>query len=251
MDPGITEFERMAALHWRGVEQDRLGGWLLRAAGGWTGRANSALPLGDPGLPAEAAVAHVEAWYRERGLTPLIAFPAGLSEPPGTLEELLIERGWPVTRPPAMVMTAGIGGVAALPCEHEIGLAAEPDEQWLATYRFSGQPLPAVAKEVLLSAPEQVFASVRRDGRTIATGRLSMAGGWAGITAVEVAADWRRGGLATSVTAALAAEAAGHGIEHVFLQVEEDNAAARALYSRCGFTPRHHYHYRLAPPVAG
>ncbi|MGH3154976.1 MAG: GNAT family N-acetyltransferase, partial [Streptosporangiaceae bacterium] len=240
---------RMAALHWQGVEQERLGGWLLRAADGFTGRANSVLPVGDPGLPAEAALAKVVAWYRERGLSALVALPAGFGDPPDALEALLAESGWSLRSSPAIVMTARTEVIAGLPCEHEIGFADEPDESWLATYRFSAQPLPAVAKAVLLSAPVQVFASVRRDGRTIATGRLSVAAGWAGITAVEVAPDWRRAGLATSVTAALAAEAAGRGIEHVFLQVGEDNATARALYTRCGFTPRHRYHYRVAPPV--
>ena len=43
----------MAAAHWRGTEEEWLGEWLLRAADGFTGRANSALPLGDPGLPLD------------------------------------------------------------------------------------------------------------------------------------------------------------------------------------------------------
>ena len=46
-----------AALHWQAPEQERLGDWLLRAAEGFTGRANSALPLGDPGSPLPEAVA--------------------------------------------------------------------------------------------------------------------------------------------------------------------------------------------------
>ena len=45
----MLELERVAAAHWRGTEQEWLGEWLLRAADGFTGRANSALPLGDPG----------------------------------------------------------------------------------------------------------------------------------------------------------------------------------------------------------
>ena len=58
-----------------GVEEAWLGapgsGWLLRAGLGWTGRSNSALPVGDPGLPLPEAVDAVEAWYDERGLLPL------------------------------------------------------------------------------------------------------------------------------------------------------------------------------------
>jgi ribosomal protein S18 acetylase RimI-like enzyme len=34
----------------------------------------------------------------------------------------------------------------------------------------------------------------------------------------------------------------------VFLQVETSNAAAIALYERCGFRFSHRYHYRVAPP---
>ena len=49
----MLELERVAAAHWRGTEEEWLGEWLLRAADGFTGRANSALPLGDPGLPLD------------------------------------------------------------------------------------------------------------------------------------------------------------------------------------------------------
>ncbi len=74
----ITELERVAAAHWRGTEEEWLGDWLLRAADGFTGRANSALPLGDPGLPLDEALAAVTEWYRARGLPPMIAVPTPL-----------------------------------------------------------------------------------------------------------------------------------------------------------------------------
>ena len=46
---GVEDLERVAARGWPGLEQDTLGEWLLRAGGGFTGRANSVLVVGDPG----------------------------------------------------------------------------------------------------------------------------------------------------------------------------------------------------------
>src|SRR5580693_5239709 len=89
MDPWVAAFERMSARHWRATEEARLGGWLLRAAGGFTGRANSALPLGDPGMPAERAVAEVEAWYSRRGLPPMVVIATGLRTSTSSLDQLL------------------------------------------------------------------------------------------------------------------------------------------------------------------
>src|SRR5215472_16816484 len=104
--------ERIAAAHWRGTEEERLGGWLLRAAEGFTGRANSALPLADPGLPLDDALAAVAGWYRARGLRPMIVVPlpvrAGVQDgrlAPHYLDIQLSERFW-VTRPGSVfVMT--------------------------------------------------------------------------------------------------------------------------------------------------
>ena len=36
----LEQLEHIAARHWRGTEEDRLDGWLLRAADGFTGRVN-------------------------------------------------------------------------------------------------------------------------------------------------------------------------------------------------------------------
>jgi N-acetylglutamate synthase len=256
MDPGIAEFERMAALHWQGIEQDRLGDWLLRAAGGFTGRANSALPAGDPGMPTDRALAEVGAWYSRRGLAPTVVIATGLDD--GTPEDAggafdgeLAARGWRLRDPErTIVMTARSETVAAHRSDAGIELDAEPGPEWLAAWRYLGEPPPRQARPVLLSAPVQLFASVRRDGRTVATGRLSVAGGWAAITAVAVDPAWRRGGLGLAVTAELAAQAVARDAGQIFLQVHGANAGAQALYRKCGFTDRHRYHYRVAPAPA-
>jgi ribosomal protein S18 acetylase RimI-like enzyme len=49
------------------------------------------------------------------------------------------------------------------------------------------------------------------------------------------------------VLAGLAGEARARGIERAFLQVEEKNTPARALYRRAGFAPAWRYFYWSRP----
>ena len=268
-EPGITDLERVAAAHWRGTEEEWLGQWLLRAADGFTGRANSALPLGDPGLPLGAAVDYVTRWYADRGLRPMIALPMPLgpgpidpASPAGALDAELVRRSWPDRGGPAFVMMADIDrdgtgqdntgpdntGPVGLPAGLEFRADPVPDEAWLATYHYrGGDGPPPVARSVLTSAAGQVFLSLRSGEDVAAIARLSLAEGWAGIAAVEVARTRRRAGLGGALTRAALAQAAARGVHRVFLQVEVDNDPAKALYERNGFRYSHRYHYRVAP----
>ena len=150
-------------------------------------------------------------------------------------------------------MVADLAGGPAVGAPPTAGLEfrvdSEPDGAWLARYHYRGQDRqPPVMRTVLMSAPAQAFASIRGDdGEVLAIGRLSIADGWAGITAVEVTQARRRAGLGMALTSAICAEAAARGAGQVFLQVETDNIPARTLYERCGFRYSHRYHYRVAP----
>jgi len=246
----IDELEAAAARGWRAPEEEPLGGWLLRAAAGFTGRGNSALAAGDPGLPLAAAETVVRRWYAARSLPAMIAVPYPLGRPGDSrTDRFLGERGWTIRSGPAVVMTAPAADIARTGPAGQVGLDPEPDQAWLDLYHYRGQELPPIASQLLLSAPFQAFASIRRNASTVAIGRVAVADGWGGLTAVEVHPDHRRTGLATAITAALAA-AAQQGAGHLYLQVEEDNQGARALYARAGFTDHHGYHYRVAPATS-
>ncbi|WUR59184.1 GNAT family N-acetyltransferase [Micromonospora chokoriensis] len=98
----VVALERAADEAWPAPTRGRLGDWLLRSADGWTGRANSALPIGDPDRPLPAAVDAVERWYAEQGQPAMINTPLPLAAPVGTE---LDARGW-TARPPTLVQTA-------------------------------------------------------------------------------------------------------------------------------------------------
>lgn len=244
----IGELEAAAAKGWRAPEEAPLGEWLLRAAQGFTGRANSALAVGDPGMPLAAALTRVRDWYATRGLPAMVAVPHPLGRPEDShIDRFLERRGWSVRPGPAVVMTADSDAVARTGAAGDAELQSEPGPDWLGRYHYRGQQLPPAARRLLVSAPFQAFASIRRGGDTVAIGRVAVADGWGGLTAVEVDPVHRRAGLGTAITAALAGAAARHGAARLYLQVEEGNRAAHALYLRIGFTDHHRYHYRIAP----
>jgi ribosomal protein S18 acetylase RimI-like enzyme len=245
----IADLEHAAAPGWRPPDQASLGDWLLRAASGFTGRANSALAAGDPGLRLADAIETVTRWYADRGLPPMIAVPYPVAQSERSeLDQILAGLGWTVRADAATVMTAATTGVAGrVSGAAAVAIDSAPDAGWLGQYHYRGQQLPPVAIRLLTSAPWQAFASIRADDETIAIGRVAASGDWAGLTAVEVDPRHRRGGLGSAVTAALAAHAADRGFRNVYLQVTDGNAGARSLYRRLGFADHHGYHYRVAP----
>ena len=231
------ELERIAALGWPGTESEERDGWLLRAGGGFTGRANSALPLAD-----DVDAATVVPWYAERGLPALVQVPTTAG-----LFATLTGRGWEVLHG-AIVLTASRDDVLARTEARDDLPAVEvrptPDDDWLALYHHRGGPLPPAAVGVLTAGSDPEFVTLRRGGRVVAVCRTATAEGWLGLTAVEVDPGLRRRGLATYLLRqALERSAAAN----VYLQTEESNTAALALYRRAGFTTHHEYRYLRAP----
>ncbi|KOV59539.1 acetyltransferase [Streptomyces sp. MMG1121] len=240
------ELARAASRGWRPVESERLGQWELRAASGFTRRANSVLPLGDPGLPLDAALDAVRRWYGERGLPAYVQTATGAE---GTQELLCAElerRGW-VREVSAEVWIGALAPVADRAEGTGVVLAREADEAWLARYQRKG--VSEVALRVLGAGPSVWFATVpgAAGKAPAAIGRCVVDGRWAGFAAVEVDPGRRRQGLATEVMAALARRALDEGASAAWLQVETDNEDARALYTALGFTPHHAYHHYRAP----
>jgi GNAT superfamily N-acetyltransferase len=242
--------ERIAAAGWPAPEQAWLGEWLLRAAGGWTARGNSALPIGDPGLTVAAAVDAVTAWYGARRLPPKItvADPVG-----GRLTAELTRRGW-TPSPPTLVQTATL---PANPEENpRVRLDRAPSGAWFAAVAGYKGALPDPARRILTGAPMARFAGIHPDsashtdsashpgGGLLAVGRGVIADDdrqWLGISLVTVDRRHRRQGLGRAIVGELARWAAEAGATRAYLQVQQHNAEAVAMYARLGFTTHHRY----------
>ncbi|MFL6160819.1 MAG: GNAT family N-acetyltransferase [Jatrophihabitantaceae bacterium] len=242
----ILELARISRLGWRAAHQFELSGWLLSADRGWTGRANSVLPLRTPEQPLTELLTAARAFYAGHGLPLWVQLPLPAR---GLLDAELAGRCWQRHRP-AVVLTRPLTGLepaAGLPVQ----LAAAPDDDWLDACRQHGAPLPDFARQLLIRHDTVTFASIRLAGRTVAVGRGCVDEGWLGITSIEVAPDCRRQGLASALVGQLAAWGAGHGATTGYLQVDEANEPALALHARLGFTFHHRYHYRVEPAEPG
>jgi GNAT superfamily N-acetyltransferase len=242
----FQELARVTARAWQPVESERLGDWELRASAGFTRRANSVLPLGDPGMPLDDALARVRDWYAARGLPAYVQTATGAA---GTQEELCAElaaRGWRA-EVSAQVQVGGLAAVGDLDADvSRVTLSRSFDEAWLRRYQRSGVPGPHVLK-VLGSGPSVWFASIPGEGGTpAAIGRCVVDARWAGFMAVEVDPAYRRQGLAKAIMTALARRALEEGASAAWLQVESDNDGGRALYAGMGFRVHHHYHHYRA-----
>lgn len=258
-----VSLEWIAAAGWPAIETARLGSWLLRAAAGWTHRANSALVCGAPDGEPAAAVAACRDWYLVRGLTPLLSVPQ-VPAITALLEGTELVRGavatgspWTAAHP-TMVLVARsadvLAGIDQLPTVRDstagvvrspgtaVVLSGRPSGAWLADYRDAAIHPAAGAVLAGPPAPARVrFAEIPGAAGPVvaARGRAVTLDGWVGLTAVATAPERRGGGLGRAVVAALLTDGLRHGGVRSHLEVELSNTSALAFWSRLGYRRSH------------
>lgn len=239
--PRVVELERVAAAGWPAVETEPLGDWLLRAAGGFTGRANSALATGDPGLPFATATERVRAWYAERGLPGRAAVVLPSPEDDG-----FAAAGW-IPQDAVLVQTADVAQLLdALPRSSvEVDVRPEPSPAWLARYTARGQ-VTADGRRVLTGGPCVGFAQVDDGAELFGIGRGVVVAEWLGVSAIEVDPAVRGRGYGKAITRALLEWGVANGARRAYLQVQSGNRSAVTLYAALGFRTHHRYRYRFA-----
>ncbi len=274
----VARLEQICADGWPAPVDRPLGGWRLRAAAGFTGRANSTLAAQDPGVPVAEALARARAFAAEHRLPPRLQVPEG-----SPWHTAALDHGWlPDDAHPAgwrvEVLVGGLdagavptdGGVPtdeAVPTGRAVTVGGRERWRVAATEPLTGAF--GAAQEHVLTAPElaHVGFAVAPDGadldRTAAGGaggtvagdtfgtvgavRLAVLDHHLYVTRLWVSPEHRRQGRAGTLMAAAARWGAQRGARWTVLQVASHNAAALGLYRGLGFTTHHHYVY-LRPP---
>ncbi|SFM95674.1 Acetyltransferase (GNAT) family protein [Pseudonocardia ammonioxydans] len=281
----VARLERLRSDAWPAPVRRELGGWLLRAAGGYTKRANSTLALGDPGMPVEAALDQVREFADEHGIAPLVQAPVGS---PGS--NRILEAGWRVADPgECLVLVASLDDVA--PAGAPVtDLPDSPPDGWWSVFDEQVPAPGSSARAVVAPGPQatptgaevrpgmqskaaqrQVSGVVRRGEQSKATADplprvgfgmiVSESGAAAAVRAavvedhvyvsrLHVRPEHRRRGLAGELMGTVLSWGRAAGARHALLDVTADNTAARALYAAAGWTEHHRYHY-LVPGAPG
>lgn len=244
----VARIEAAALWAWPPRETASVDGWLLRAADGHTRRANSVRTTTfavDASLAT--AVAKVQVWYGLRGLAACFQLTA-VSAPAG-LDAALAARGYERLSTTLVVLVdpAGVAPTAAT-----VELATRPtplvmnavcDRHWGShTRQARARLLGRIRKP-------HVFAVATEGGAPAAGGLCVVDGPLAGIFALRTQPEFARRGHAWAVIGRLIEWARAHGAAQVYLQVEEENAPARALFDRLGGEIAYRYWYRELGPA--
>ncbi|ASR34290.1 hypothetical protein BAY61_04000 [Prauserella marina] len=238
------EIEQACAAAWPAPVRRRRGEWLLRAAGGFTARANSALVTGDPGVGFEHALNEVCEFAHANDIDPVVQ----AIEQPDTERELT-RNGWrPYTEYARGDEVAVLVGDIGAPERGEVSVLTTPTSAWweLAV----GTTEPSSAQRHVVTTGTTVGFGIAEVGGTVAgavRGAVTSTPGTERelvlVSNLAVGDDHRRKGLGTALLEGITWWAAHRGATHRVLQVSVTNTAALALYARRGFTEHHRYRY--------
>ncbi|MBB5956204.1 ribosomal protein S18 acetylase RimI-like enzyme [Saccharothrix tamanrassetensis] len=236
----VVELERRCADAWPALVDEPLGQWRLRAAGGFTGRANSALTTGDPGLPVPEALRVVADFAVRHSIGPAAHVVVG-----SLSEEGVAAAGWrvDVDHPggaESLVLTGPLDAFAT-PKAGEVGVSAVPTSGW---WELAAQDNPTPAQRHVLGSGDVVgFGSVVDGGAVVAAVRGAVVGDLLHVSRLAVRPEARRAGLARALMGALASWGLEHGATRCALQVASHNEPALRLYASLGCTEHHRYRY--------
>lgn len=243
----ILEAERLAHRTWPCRDEETFGEWILRAADGYSRRANSALAIGEPPEGIPASIDHVTAWFRAREVEPCLKITPLA---PASLDETLEVSGWTVATPSLVLRLAELPVTPEAEGDAEMVWSKVVEADWFERLSTWDEETPETSEHhraLLERMPDARFVAMRHGGRIAGGAVVSLDGEHAHLYDVVVDPTRRGQGLGTRLLRQILSGLDREGVRDVTLQVLESNEVARSLYRKLGFVEVHRYHYRVPP----
>jgi ribosomal protein S18 acetylase RimI-like enzyme len=240
----VRRLEELTLNAWPGLKQAVLDGWVARLARGFTGRANSVVPLESGTWDPLQKIEFFESLYAAHGLP--CTFKLTDVSRPAELGTLLKARGYRESRRASVQVCDGLlrsgddGRVEAQPA---------PWPQWtdsVVGFRSFSVADATTLSEILaaIALPCRFAVALDEHGTVAACGLGVLEGEWVGLYDIVTRPDARRRGHAARVVRSLLGWAGDNGASRAYLQVMIDNGPALALYAGLGFRQTYQYAYR-------
>jgi len=222
-------------------------GWILRLLRGKARRARSVNAVYASTAPLDEKIPYCERLYESSALP--VLFRITPFSQPAQLDSDLERRGYErfdATSVECMsIDRAKLDGADAQAMELS---------SWVeAVGELRGSPIAHRSSHLLrlegMPLAKRAVA-IKSQGRVLATGLAIIEDDCVGLFDITTHEQARRQGHARSVVSSLLRLAWDLGARHSYLQVQEDNAAARRLYAQFGFRQKYSYWYRGRPGEA-
>ncbi|MEQ1816975.1 MAG: GNAT family N-acetyltransferase [Terricaulis sp.] len=237
----VEALERACLEAWPARTRTQRDGWEFCATSDRSGRANAVWPLSWTGADVHRAIANARAWCACQAITSTFKLADGATAPPDLAGALTAAGFTPRTE--TLVMTRAIE-MATSPFGVE--LHDKPsDDIWSPLNESAPDAADAAERRYIverIAAPRR-FALVRSNGLPAAVGLGVLSGDLIGIYLMRTAPWARRNGFARDIVQTLTHWGASEGAQTAYLQVEQANEVAVALYVHEGFNVAYRYRY--------
>jgi ribosomal protein S18 acetylase RimI-like enzyme len=248
METGIKKIEDMSLNAWPSHKMELYDGWILRFSYFYTHRTNSVEQFGTSTLPWREKVPYCEAMYQRLGTPAIFKISPLVSE---DFDYMLENRGYEIQHT-TDVMTVQLDQADLHASYENVYFTSDIPASWIESlFALKGTSNPihrAIVPSMYRAIPkETICASIRKDGKIIATGLGILDRDYIGIYAIHVQDAYRKQGFARAICTGLLKEGQKRGAEHAYLQVVHGNTTACHLYESLGFRHFYTYWFRVQP----
>jgi N-acetylglutamate synthase len=237
----VAQLEASLLNVWPSIDLEMMDGWAVRAAMGYSGRANSASALKPHSNISPQLLRRITDFLTARKL-PTIVRASPLCAP-GTVQ-ILEDAGF-TSRGLAYSMIARLPETD-LPTHAAVKLETTPTTAWLVgntslqqeESKRNPKALEAIVRRIRVPA---VFATVQLDGKDIGYGICAIDGNWAEISSIVIKPHYKGKGFGRALVQSLLGWSQRIGTHSAYLQVDVTNTPAINLYRSLNFEVLYDY----------